>query len=144
MTESKYVPTKLRKLVIQRSNRICEYCRSQEDFSAESFSVEHIFPRIIGGETVEKNLAFACQGCNSHKAIKISAADPFSETDVSLFNPRSQKWNEHFAWNKTFIELIGLTPIGRATIDALKLNRKGVKNLRWALFMVGKHPPKKG
>ena len=142
MTESKYIPAKLRNLVAKRANYTCEYCRSQEDFSAESFSVEHILPRILSGKTVAENLAFSCQGCNSHKAIKTNAIDPISETIVPLFNPRTQNWNEHFAWNKDFIEIIGLTSIGRAAIAALKLNRKGVKNLRWALFIVGKHPPK--
>ncbi len=142
MTESKYVPAKLRNLVAKRANFICEYCRSPQDFSAESFAVEHIFPRTLGGKTVEENLAFSCLGCNSHKAVKIKAIDPVSEITVALFNPRAENWNEHFTWNKNFTEVIGLTPTGRATIDALKLNRKGVINLRWALFAVGKHPPK--
>lgn len=142
MTDSKYVPSKLRKLVAERANFICEYCRSQEKFSAESFAVEHIHPRKSGGKTVEENLAYSCLGCNSHKATKTNAFDPVSENTVNLFNPRSQNWNEHFTWNKDFTEIIGLTPTGRATIGALKLNRKGVKNLRWALFTVGKHPPK--
>ena len=142
MTESKYVPAKLRNSVANRASFICEYCRSREDFSAESFAVEHIFPRTLGGKTVAENLAYSCLGCNSHKAVKTKAIDPISETSAALFNPRTQIWSEHFAWSVDFTEIIGLTPIGRATITALKLNRKGVKNLRWALFIVGKHPPK--
>lgn len=35
----------------------------------------------------------------------------------------------------------GVTPIGRATVEALQLNREGVVNLRWVLFLVGLHPP---
>lgn len=142
MTESKYVPAKLRNLVAKRANFICEYCRSREDFSGESFAIEHIFPRTLGGKTIAENLAYSCLGFNSHKAVKTKAIDPNSETIVDLFNPRIQDWNEHFAWSVDFIEIIGLTPIGRATISALKINRKGGKNLRWALFIVGKHPPK--
>lgn len=142
MTESKYVSAKLRKLVAERANFVCEYCLSQEDFSPESFAVEHIYPHILGGKTAAKNLAYACLGCNSHKAIKTKAVDPVSEITVNLFNPRIHNRTEHFSWNADFTEIIGLTPIGRATIDALKLNRKGVTNLRWALFTVGKHPPK--
>ena len=38
-------------------------------------------------------------------------------------------------------EVIGITPIGRATIVKLKLNRSGVKNLRVALKKLGLHPP---
>lgn len=142
MTDSRYIPAKLRDFVAKRADFICEYCLSQESFSAESFAVEHIYPRKSGGKTVKANLAYSCLGCNSHKAAKTEAIDPVSETLVRLFNPRLQSWNEHFVWNEDFTEIIGLTPVGRATIAALKLNRKGVKNLRWALFSVGKHPPK--
>ncbi len=141
MTKPRYVSSKLRILVANRANLVCEYCKSQENFSADSFSVEHIKPIILGGKTTEQNLAYACLGCNSHKAIKIEAIDPFNEIKVSLFNPRTQIWHEHFTWDKNFTEIIGLTSTGRATIKALKLNRKGVMNLRWALFAVGKHPP---
>jgi hypothetical protein len=141
MTDSRYVPAKLRKLVSERANFVCEYCKSQENFSADSFSVEYISPRILGGKTVAENLAYSCLGCNSHKGVKIEAVDPVSEKSVPLFNPRTNIWYEHFTWNKRFTEIISLTPTGRATIEALKLNRKGVVNLRWALFAVGKHPP---
>lgn len=141
MTKPRYVSSELRNLVSKRANFICEYCKCQENFSADSFSVEHIKPVALGGETVEQNLAYACLGCNSHKATKILAIDPISEIKVPLFNPRIQIWHEHFTWDKNFTEIIGLTSVGRATIEALKLNRKGVINLRWALFAVGKHPP---
>lgn len=142
MTNPRYISSKLRDLVAKRANFVCEYCKAQEDFSADSFSVEHIKPIILGGQTIAENLAYSCLGCNSHKSIKIQAIDPISEQIFSLFNPRTQIWHEHFTWNKKFTEIIGLTPIGRATIKTLKLNRKGLINLRWALFAVGKHPPK--
>jgi len=141
MTDLKHIPAKLRELVAVRANFVCEYCQSQEDFSAESFAVEHIFPRFLDGKTVAENLAYSCLGCNSHKATRIAAIDPVGGTTTALFNPRLQNWNEHFSWNGNFTEIIGLTPTGRATVEALKLNRKGVKNLRWALFAIGKHPP---
>jgi hypothetical protein len=35
---------------------------------------------------------------------------------------------------------IRITPIGRTTVDALKLNREGLVNLRQILFSVGAHP----
>lgn len=44
-------------------------------------------------------------------------------------------------WNRDFTLVIGVTPIGRATLAALRLNRPGVVNLREALYAVGKHPP---
>ena len=36
--------------------------------------------------------------------------------------------------------MMGLTPVGRATIGALKLNREEVCNLRAMLFIIGEHP----
>lgn len=88
-----------------------------------------------------ENLALACQGCNNIKFTKIDAADPESGTIVPLFNPRTQSWGDHFCWDARFVEMIGLTPVGRATIDALDLNRVEVCNLRAILFVIGEHPP---
>lgn len=118
----------------------CEYCRSQVRFAMQSFSVEHIVPRSQGGETTHDNLALACQGCNNHKYNKIEARDPITGDFVSLFHPRKQRWRDHFSWNGDFTLIIGLTPVGRATVEALRLNRKGLVNLRRVLFMMGEHP----
>ena len=38
-----------RREVIARAQQHCEYCYSRMDFSAQSFSVEHIIPRDKGG-----------------------------------------------------------------------------------------------
>lgn len=60
---------------------------------------------------------------------------------MALFHPRQMAWQEHIGWNEDYTIVIGLTPIGRTTIDALHLNRDGVVNLRKLLRLVGKHPP---
>jgi hypothetical protein len=111
------------------------------DFSAQSFSVEHINPRYRNGETTLGNLALACQGCNGAKHTKTEALDPITQQIVPLFHPRQQKWTDHFAWNEDYMTVIGVTATGRATVQALKLNRLGVLNLRRALFNMGEHPP---
>jgi hypothetical protein len=56
-------------------------------------------------------------------------------------SPRTMLWKEHFIWDESLTSLIGQTAIGRATIEALKLNRRPVKNLRRALIAIGEHPP---
>jgi len=61
---------------------------------------------------------------------------------VNLFNPRKQEWNENFKWSDDVLEMIGITSIGRVTIDELKLNRIELQNLRNLLATAGKHPPK--
>ncbi|MEW6127988.1 MAG: HNH endonuclease [Acidobacteriota bacterium] len=114
---------------------------SNEDFSPTTFSIEHIVPIDSGGLSIQDNLALACQSCNNFKYNKISTIDPITQEVVPFFNPRTDLWHEHFTWNQDFTELLGLTPIGRATIEGLKLNRVNVVNLRRVLIIAGKHPP---
>lgn len=84
----------------------------------------------------------SCIGCNYNKSIKTELFEPISQQTVPLFNPRTMVWNDHFMWDETTTTIIGITAIGRATIEALKLNRQEVKNLRFALISIGIHPPK--
>jgi hypothetical protein len=58
-----------------------------------------------------------------------------------LFNPRRDKWTTHFAWTDDATQVLGLTAIGRATVEALQLNRAALINLRRALIKAGEHPP---
>ena len=139
--ESKRVPPNLRREVAQRANQLCEYCRYPDEFSADSFTIDHIQPRQLGGATTLENLAWACFGCNGRKHTKTNYIDPATGESVTLFNPRQQTWHEHFSWNKDTTQLVGQTPCGRATIDALALNRPGVTNLRRLLASAGLHPP---
>jgi hypothetical protein len=69
----------------------------------------------------ETNLWLACPICNGHKSDKTSAADPETGEIVALFNPRTQHWREHFRWSEDGIRIVGLTPVGRATVIALHL-----------------------
>lgn len=105
------------------------------------FTVDHITPRSRGGATALLNLAFACQGCNAHKYNKTEGIDPVSGETVPVYHPRRERWREHFAWNSDFTLMIGLSPVGRATVDQLKLNRQGTVNLRRVLHEMGEHPP---
>lgn len=135
------VTARLRRSIAEQAQGCCAYCRSQARFAMQSFSVEHIIPRKAGGKTVLHNLALACEGCNAHKYTKTEARDPVSGDLVQLFHPRHQQWRDHFIWNVDFTLIVGLTPTGRATIDALQLNREGVVNLRRILYAIGEHPP---
>jgi hypothetical protein len=136
-----HISAKLRKAIADRARGCCEYCISQASFSAQSFSVEHIIPYIKGGKTEPDNLALSCQGCNNHKHVRTDGFDPISNGIVPLYHPRQQIWIEHFIWNDDYSLIIGLTPIGRATVEILRLNRDGVVNLRRLLYAVKKHPP---
>jgi hypothetical protein len=88
--------------------------------------VEHIIPRAKRGTNELDNLALACQGCNGPKLTCVEAFDPVSGRTVPLFHPRKDRWEDHFDWLDDFALVIGKTPVGRVTIDRLKLNREEV------------------
>ena len=48
--------------------------------------------------------------------------DPVDGNEVRLFHPRKDNWQNHFAWSDDSSQIIGLTAIGRATINTLKMN----------------------
>jgi hypothetical protein len=131
-----------RQAVAARAGSVCEYCRSPARYGVQSFECEHINPLSQGGATTLDNLAYACGGCNRSKAARTNAPDPEDGSRTSLFHPRTQDWDDHFAWSDDFTLIIGLTAVGRATVDALHLNRPGVVNLRKVLLGIGEHPPK--
>ena len=127
--------------VVERAKGCCEYCRSQELYSPDPFSVENIAPLSKGGTNDLNNLAFACQGYNNRKYTNIEAFDPVSQSTIPLFHPRQHIWSEHFAWSDNGTLILGLTPIGRAAVEKLQLNRPGLVNLRRVLVEAGEHPP---
>jgi HNH endonuclease len=138
---SEYVSVSLKQLVFERANGICEYCQSQAKFAIDSLIIEHIQPVSHSGKTISENLALACQTCNNYKYTKTKAPDPITDQVVPLFHPRQMIWKEHFTWNGDLTQMIGITPIGRATIVLLQTNREGVINMRRVLTIMGYHPP---
>jgi hypothetical protein len=75
------------------------------------------------------------------KYTSVEALDPVSGETVPLYHPRRQRWYEHFAWNKDYTVVLGLTSTERATVEKQQLNRAGVVNLRHVLRRIGAHPP---
>ena len=138
---SRYISQDVRAFVKERAHACCEYCFSQEYFSADSFTLDHILPYSKGGSNDPDNLAFSCQGCNRRKYVHKKARDPYTRKKVPLYNPREHRWEEHFQWSDNYLEITGISPTGRATVAKLALNREGVKNLREVLVETGDHPP---
>lgn len=83
--------------VAERASHRCEYCRVPEAIFNFPFEVEHILPPQRRGSDDELNLALSCRSCNLFKTDQTEASDPETATNVSLFNPRQDEWNEHFA-----------------------------------------------
>lgn len=138
---SVYVPKELRELVARQARHRCGYCLTREEIVGTSMEIEHLFPHSLGGPTTEENLWLACSGCNLQKGTRIFAEDEETGESVPLYNPRYQVWDEHFAWVDGGIRVVGRTAVGRATIDALQLNRLTLVRARRLWVTVGWHPP---
>ena len=79
-------------------------------------------PRAADGQTELNNLALACSHCNVYKATYQTGTDPLTGVSVKLFNPRTDDWTVHFLLNRETGEIEGQTPIGRATVEVLRMN----------------------
>jgi hypothetical protein len=104
--------------------------------------IEHIIPVAKGGDSSEANLWLSCPLCNRFKSDRTSARDPDTGNEVPLFNPRTQRWSEHFRWSDDGIRVLGLTAIGRATVALLHLADDPdalVVRMHWV--RAGWHPP---
>jgi hypothetical protein len=112
----------LRALVIERANNRCEYCLlAQADDDVLLFPIDRIISEQHGGDYTEDNTALACHYCNRKKGPNIASVEPgTSEPIIRLFNPRSDRWSEHFELRGAVI--VGLTPIGRVTATLLDMN----------------------
>lgn len=109
--------------VAERAGHRCEYCRAPEVIFNLPFEVEHIVPASRGGPDDLANLALACRACNLFKADQVAGADEESRAEVHLFHPRAEPWERHFSADPATGAIRGVTPIGRATVVALQMNR---------------------
>lgn len=135
-----YIPADMRRSVAEAARYRCGYCLSSQAIVAIPMHVEHIIPLAAGGKTVVENLWLACPLCNGYKGTQTHAVDPDTGERVALFNPRTQNWHEHFAWSADGTDIIGQTPVGRATVAALHLNNEYVVPSRRVWVAAGWHP----
>jgi HNH endonuclease len=136
-----YVSVAIQRALLELSRGYCEYCVLPSNFSTDFYHNEHIIPLILNGKTELENLARSCGICNNGKRDKIEHIDPLTRQVVRLYHPRQDMWTDHFQWSGDNLYIVGLTPIGRATIDLLKLNRSNAFNLRKLLKLADLHPP---
>jgi hypothetical protein len=141
MASSAYIPLSLRRLVTKRAQSRCEYCQLQQELCPETFEVDHIIPRALGGRTESDNLCYACPVCNNAKRSQITAWDSHTGQHVRLFDPRRQRWDRHFRWSQDSGRIFGTTAIGRATVEALDMNRPRIVYIRLLWAAMGLHPP---
>jgi 5-methylcytosine-specific restriction endonuclease McrA len=110
-----------RAAVRTRAENRCEYCqRPQSTSPLFPLQIEHVIPRKHRGSDDADNLALACAECNLHKGSDLTGIDPDSGQLTPLFNPRRDRWEQHFEWDGLCI--VGLSAVGRTTVELLRLN----------------------
>jgi hypothetical protein len=110
-------------LVAERAVYRCEYCHAPEIIFNFPFEVEHILPQARGGSDDLNNLALACHACNLFKSDFETGQDGESQAEAALFHPRSDVWEQHFGVDVERAAIFGITPVGRATLARLQMNR---------------------
>jgi len=108
-------------MVRQRAGLRCEYCGAPEGIAAQAHQVEHILARKHGGLSAVENLAWACFQCNLAKGSDVAAYDDETGDLVPLFNPRAQRWEDHFRMEDDGV-IFGISAVGRATGRLLRHN----------------------
>lgn len=112
--------SRLREVLSQRTGNLCEYCRASPLAEFWPYQIEHIIALVHGGTDDLNNLAFACRRCNEFKGPNIATLDPETGILVPLFNPRTQRWEDHFKAEGPGVS--GVTPVGRGTVQLLRTN----------------------
>ena len=133
-----YVSTHIRREVETRAENVCEYCLIHEDDTYLGCQVDHVIAEKHGGATEAENLSYACTFCNRAKGADIGSVVASSNEFTRFFNPRVDRWADHFALNGALIE--ALTPVGEATAKILRFNEEERVLERESLIDIGRYP----
>jgi len=136
----KRLSPQVRQAVSDRAKGSCEYCQIHQDDLFLAFEIDHIISVKHGGGDEFENLAWACPHCNHHKGSDISTFLVNYDDLSPLFNPRKQKWEDHFQVVEG--EITAKTREGSATIKLLRLNEPERLIHRRLLMEVGRYPLK--
>lgn len=117
---SRYISPKNRLFVQKRASFCCEYCLVPEIFSFIGYELDHIISKKHGGGNETENLAWSCAFCNYRKGTDIGTVLLLSMRLVRFFNPRTDKWNEHFEVSGALV--LPKTDIAEGTIKIFHFN----------------------
>lgn len=126
--------------IAERARSRCEYCHAPEQVFNFPFEVEHIQSRSRGGDNAAENLSLACESCNVFESDAITGLDPVEMVDISLFHPRRDSWQEHFAVNVEEAVIVGQTAAGRTTVLRLRMNSVFQIQARRQWILLGLYP----
>lgn len=133
-----YISVKLQRLIRNRANNCCEYCRLYEDDSFFSHEIDHIISKKHRGTDDEDNLCLSCFNCNRFKGSDIGSIDVETDKFAYLFNPRTMLWDDHFELDNGSIT--PLTPIGRVSAFLLRFNSENRIDKRKELIPLKRYP----
>lgn len=131
------VSRKIRPKVANRAGYRCEYCLIGSEDVFLPHEIDHIISLKHGGDHHKSNFALSCFACNRSKGSDIATIVP-PDTLVRLFNPRTDRWEDHFELEGS--EFIARTEIGWATISLLKLNHPDRILERRELMVLERYP----
>ncbi len=125
-------------MVAARADHLCEYCLIHEDDTFFGCEVDHIISQKHGGPTEAENLAYACMFCNRYKGSDIGSILPQTGKFSRFFNPRVDRWSDHFVLHEVVIKPV--TAIGEVTAAILRFNASEQLLEREALREIGHYP----
>lgn len=100
------IPAELRRQVAEDAQQRCGYCLTSELLTGISLCADHLTPLALGGVTLRDNLWMACRPCNEIKNDRTHFEDSATGERVPFFNPRTQRWRDHFTWSTDGTEVI--------------------------------------
>ena len=133
-----YPPKAVRALVAERAAYRCQYCRLHQDDAFLTFEIDHVVSLKHGGGNELENLALACPHCNNNKGSDLTTFLTSYDDIATLFNPRTQRWQDHFYTVEG--EILAITRTGQATIKLLRLNQPDRLIIRRLLAQAGRYP----
>lgn len=140
-----------------RAGDVCEYCLLP---TVGQFQLEHIVPparwsdylssRLPGvtpqpgrrGPQHLDNFAWACPFCNQGKNERVS--HQLGRVVQRFFDPRYDRWGDHFTFFHNHLFVVGVTDVGRATVEGLGFNDarlEGPLGSRHDAILSGQYPP---
>ncbi|HEY0455206.1 MAG TPA: HNH endonuclease signature motif containing protein [Verrucomicrobiae bacterium] len=126
----------LRAAVRERAAKSCEYCRMPEIATFFPHEPDHVIGTQHGGHSTLDNLALACAQCNRIKGPNIASVDPQTQQIVPLFNPRMEKWTDHFRMEAG--RIVPMTAPARATARLLRFDQPERQEARQNLWRAGR------
>ena len=74
--------------------------------------------REVSKASFSQQFGFFLSGMQQSQIQQTQAADPVGGKITPLFHPRKDRWSEHFAWNDDCSQIVGMTAVGRATVES--------------------------